>query len=55
MEELMFEFPEAVRRERDMTGEAGVLQAVRDARERRERPGGIMNNCLRIEKEVAMV
>ena len=33
--------PDTVRRERDMLGVEGVLEAVRDARERRERPGGI--------------
>ena len=33
----------AVRRARDIVGDEGVLEAVRDARDRRERPGGIVN------------
>ena len=52
MEGLMFEFPEAVRRERDMIGEAGVLDSVRDARDRRERPGGMMKDYMGVEKKV---
>ena len=55
MEELTFEFPETVRRERDMTGEAGVLEAVREARDRRERPGGMMKDYVRTEKKVRRV
>ena len=52
MEELVFVLPDAVRRERDMTGEAGVLEEVRDARDRRERPGGMIDNGKGMKREM---